>query len=214
MSLKQEIVPYVDGNGLVAPSLVPAGVMRGSDNGPMFTSEYIIMVHRNNEMDVNTFSNYIIEIHKCIGSDGHLHRAPGDTSQDEYDDNIATLAGYAEFGLSVPFTLPLALCRFPQLVYAYLLSKDVPSFLMAPLAILTAFIIGLSNIGTPALDSNDRKLAWHLWQATKHYSVICNLAGKFWYWRQKRVYKTQNPMKAIAEIYFEIGHPFVRYWIG
>lgn len=45
MSLYDEIVTnYTDGNGLTTPAPAVKGVARGSDNGPMYTAEFLIML--------------------------------------------------------------------------------------------------------------------------------------------------------------------------
>lgn len=47
MNLSEEIKPYIDGAGLIAPSRqTQPATSRGSDNGPCFTAEYLIMCSR------------------------------------------------------------------------------------------------------------------------------------------------------------------------
>ena len=149
MTLLEEIKNYIDGNELVAPNLCsPIG--RASDNGTMFTSEYIIMLNRNNEPTIGyELGRYYDNISRCIGIDKELHRAPGDDSPDEVDDHLGVLAGYAEFGLKTNFKLPFRLMRFPQLIFAYLLSKGWPSIVIFPFSIINALILGTSCIGIP-----------------------------------------------------------------
>jgi len=212
MSLKTEIIPYIDGNGLVAPG--PANPkIRSSDNGVMFTSEYYIMLNRNKELTSGDQYIYSTLINNCIGADGHLHRAPNDESPDEIDDHLGVLAGYAEIRYSVPFHLPLNLCRFPQLVYAHMLNRGVPSLLIFPLAIINAFIIALSGFNTPANNADVRRLNWLLLQATKRKSLLARFAGWLWHKRQAKLYGSEQVMKAVAQYYYSPGHPFREYWI-
>ena len=249
MSIKDDFAPYRDGNGLMAPNPVPTGTIRGSDNGSMFTSEYYIMLNRNGQLTNTDGIEYADLIEKCIGTDGNLHRAPGDETQDEIDDHLGVLAGYAEFNDKANFGLPLPLMRFPQLTYAWALAKGVPALFMSPLLytivytlihftkhtyfiipaiilsilvafigslnLITAIILGTSCIGAPVGNTDDRRLNWDLWQATKRKSVICNLAGLFWHWRQTKVYGTPNVMKAVAALYYQPSgtNPYSTHWI-
>jgi len=214
MGLKELIIPYIQGDGLIAPSIViPPNTFRTCDNGLMFSSEYYIMLNRNKLICADDIARYFRLIRLCIGADKHLHRSPNDLSKDEIDDYLGVLAGYAEFNFIVNFNLPLSLCRFPQLIYAWLLSKNIPSLLIFPLTLITAAIIAASCINTAKSDADSRRLNWDLWQATKRKSILCNLAGIFWHWRQKKVYNTNNVMQAVAATYYQSGHPFITYWI-
>lgn len=209
--LKEEIKPFIDGDGLVAPQL-SNGAWRSSDNGPMFTAEYYIMLNRVDRLSNGDGIDFHDLIGRCVGADGNLHRAPHDESPDEIDDHIAVLALYAEFNDKPQWTLPFRLFRFPQLVYAYLLAKGVPSLLMLPLAKWSALVIlyaGLRNL--PQSDADARRLTWHLIQATKRKSLLCRLAAKVWY---SKLYKDYpNGMRGVAENYYRDNHPFIRYWV-
>ena len=212
MGLRDQIIPYIQGDGLVAPAIVtPPGTFRTSDNGVMFTSEYYIMLNRNGLLQQGDVQNYQNLIGSCI-SGGQLHRGPGDTTEDTIDDHLGVLAGYAEFNLSANFTLPLDLWRFPQLVYAWALAKGVPSLVMLPLAIINAFIIGFSSMSDTYGDADARRLNWDLYQATKRKSWLASLAGSFWHGRQVVIYGP-NVMRAVAATYYQTGHPFIQYWV-
>ncbi len=208
MSLAQDIIPYIDGNLLVCPNKVPPGTTRGSDNGPLFDSIYAIFQRKEDPSKYKPF-DYETVINRCVGKDGELHRAPGDTSPDEVDDYLGVLAGYAALGLKPSFKLPLRLWRFPQLVFAYLLGKGIPSLLLPGLSHINALIILLSCVGADHLDSNSRQLNWVLIQATKHKSLMARLAGWLWLKRQSSVYKSSKPMMEVAKLYYEAGHPFI-----
>jgi hypothetical protein len=171
------------------------------------------MLNRNGDLNTVDVSNYQALIKACVGTDNHLHRAPGDTTPDEYDDHVGVFAGYAEFDLKVPFSLPMRLWRFPQLLYAFLLNKGVPSFLMPFYSFYNALVIATSCINAPTSDTDSRRLNWHQWQATKHKSMLANFAGNFWLWRQRKVYNTDKVMQAVAKIYYQDNHPFSKYWV-
>ena len=58
MGIRSDFTSYVDGNKLLAPNPVSPGTVRGSDNGPMFTSEYFVMIKKNGLLqpyDVNDY---------------------------------------------------------------------------------------------------------------------------------------------------------------
>jgi len=215
MNIKSDFQPFIDGNGLLAPRPITPGTLRGSDNGTMFTSEYYIMLHRNEGLTDEDITRYAQLISSCIGTDHCLHRAPGDPSPDVIDNHIGVLAGYAEFDIAVNFHLVFPMWRYPQLVYAYLLARGVPSFLMFPFAIYNALVIGTSCIGSPISDTDSRRLNWLQWQATKRKSWIANLSGKFWHWRQTKIYGTPEVMKAVAAQYYlpSYSNPYATYWI-
>ncbi len=211
MSLRESIVPYVDGNGLVAPSLFPPGTQRASDNGPLFTAIYHLLLHNTQETipgDETVFRNLVSQ---CIRSDLELHRAPGDSSPDEIDDYLGVLAVLNLYGLKVEFKLPLRLCRFPQLVYVYLLNTGKLRLLVPPLGVLTALIIAISCWNTEVANSNDRQLNWVLIQATQS-SWLCRMSANIWYWRQSKIYNTTNFMQLVVILYYQSKHPFITLW--
>jgi len=101
MSLKTEIIPYLDENGNVAPS-VHNGVGM-SDNGPMFTSEYYIMLKRNGLLTPEDKIDYEQQIrsHFYINDGvGLLQRSPGRMQQEGPDDYHGVLA--AAYELNIP----------------------------------------------------------------------------------------------------------------
>lgn len=97
MGIKQDFAPYRDGNGLMAPN--PTTGQRGSDNGPMFTSEYVIMLKRNNCLDSNDIEDYNDRMEACLNLDDMLCRAPGAyTEQEGPDDYYGVMNGCHEMG--------------------------------------------------------------------------------------------------------------------
>lgn len=237
--LKIEIKPYIDENSMVAPNLVEPGVRRGSDNGPMFTSEFAIMLKRlgeANDMDERLF--YII-IGDCIDEDGLLYRAPVPTDLDQEgpDDYYGVLAYCTEYGQTdIPRRMLSAvrkywgflnnnqpgkktwaslLVRQFQLVAAMAAAAYPKNFFMRalffPFFVWAALVIGFSCMGTPIENTDPRRLSWLLIQATKP-SLMCRMASWFWY---KRLYRDYGPegMKAVAKIYYRDNHPFQRYWV-
>lgn len=209
MSLELEIKPYLDGNGLVCPDIQGQNPnVRGSDNGPLFTSQYLILQKLNGE---TPDTEALVALFKCIGSDGQIHRAPNDTSEDAPDDNYGFLAAMNVLGITATgYKLPLK-CMHPALIYLRALANgSILARLWSP---LIALIILSSNLNTPKSDTSNRLLTWTLIQGARSKSLLCNIAGEIWTYRQYRIYGT-NPVSEIFRIYMQQGHPFVRYSEG
>ena len=203
--LIEDIKPYVDGNGLVSNSLVPSGIQRGSDNGPLFTSQLLILASLNKEAAPGNFAS---AISKCIDSNGHIHRAPDDATEDAPDDyyGVSSLTCFSPEVKLVP-SLPIAKCQ-PLLLYMQLIMRKIPIYrLFSPLA---AIVIALSNINEDPGSTSNKLLTWTEIKGLNASSTLCRLAGKIWTWRMKKIYGTTQQ---IALIYFGSDHPFVKYWI-
>lgn len=94
MGLREEIAGYIDGEGMVAPNKVAPGSMRGSDNGPVFTSEYYVMLSKLGQLTDQDKIDYANIIGKCIDVNGLLNRhqvALGDNGQEGPDDYYGVL---------------------------------------------------------------------------------------------------------------------------
>lgn len=82
-----------------------------------------------------------------------------------------------------------------------------------PLAIYTALVIGISCIDEPYDNSDPRRLAWLLIQATED-SFLCRLASKIWYKRLYKIYP--KGMNEVAGVYYQPSglnaNPFSKYW--
>lgn len=102
MSIKSEFLPYLDGNYLMAPNPTnPHGT--GSDNGPMFTSEFYIILKRNKELSIEDAQNYHSTILFCVGPKGMLNRVPEDlheSGQEGVDDYYAVLNGCFQLSIT------------------------------------------------------------------------------------------------------------------
>lgn len=114
MNILLDFMPYTDGYGLMAPNPVPNGVMSGSDNGPMFSSEVIIMYKRNGA-DIQYIVSLFSKIESCISKEGLLNRVPQpfSSSQEGPDDYLGVLNACIEIGVtSVPRRFLLATLRY------------------------------------------------------------------------------------------------------
>lgn len=228
MSLQSEIVPYVDGNGLVAPQPVAPGTKQGSDNGVMFTSEYLIMAKW---LEAPWQPDFYAAIARCFVQPGLLDRAPGDLYQegpDDYYGLCAMLSVYKlrRFGIRMllhgfthigffnnagVFSWDALLWRQPQMVAAMASAAGLgwmPIFW--PFYAWAMLVIFWSCRPRPPSDTDYRRLCWHLIQATWG-SPLARLAAFFWYSRLYEDYP--NGMRGVASLYYKPGHPFIKYWV-
>jgi hypothetical protein len=105
MSIREQIRPYTDGNDLVAPNLVTPNALSGSDNGPMFTSEYFIILCKSGQLLTSDIADFSQRIEKCINSQGMLNRVPVGQSdgQEGPDDYYGVLNACFHLGVtSIP----------------------------------------------------------------------------------------------------------------
>lgn len=94
MALRYEILPYVDGNNLVAPYTIGPGTLKGSDNGPMFTSELYVMLQKLGQLVPQDNTDFQTRIGQCINKN-LLNRVPTgqDDGQEGPDDYYGVLNG-------------------------------------------------------------------------------------------------------------------------
>lgn len=95
MALRDEIVPYVDENQLVAPNLVGPGTLSASDNGPMFTSELYAMLAKSGQLVSQDLADFQARIGQCINDRNMLCRVPvgQNDGQEQVDDYHGVLNG-------------------------------------------------------------------------------------------------------------------------
>lgn len=206
MILPEAILPYIDGNGLISPNLADAKHQRSSDNSVLFASEYIVLSLKLGY----PVDKRLDAIQACIGSDGELHRAPGDTTPDAPDDYYGAYASYVSLNIVPKFHLPIRLWQ-PALLFASRCAQQdfkryKPYYI--PLALLTAFIIGFSCMNAPKDQSTPRILAYLLTQATKA-SLLCRIGTYFF--KRKLLKDYPEGMKSVYGIFFEPGHPLITY---
>jgi hypothetical protein len=116
MGIRDDFANFIDGNNLNTPApCVPISGQNGSDNGPMFTSEYYIMLKKNGQLTEQDKLDYAQKIGQCIGPEGLLNRVP--VSQNDGiegpDDYYGTLNGCIELGnTKIPRKLLWACVKF------------------------------------------------------------------------------------------------------
>lgn len=102
MSIRDEIESYIDGNGLVAPNLVDPGSGAASDNGPMFTSEYYIILAKSGLLTEADKQRFNILISQCIDKNDMLNRFPINqpSRQEGPDDYLGVLNACKHLGIT------------------------------------------------------------------------------------------------------------------
>lgn len=95
MTLREEIKAFTDADGLVAPNPVSPTDTLTSDNGPMFTSEYFLLLALRGELNPSDAADWRSRILQCFKEPGLLCRVPvkyGIFSQEGPDDYYGILA--------------------------------------------------------------------------------------------------------------------------
>jgi hypothetical protein len=84
----------------VAPNLVIPGTLSASDNGPMYSSEYYIILKKSNQLTEQDKIDFANRIGQCIGPEGILNRKPvsQNSGQEGPDDYYGTLNASKQLG--------------------------------------------------------------------------------------------------------------------
>lgn len=243
MGLKEEILPYIDGNGLVAPNLTgPQG--QGSDNGPMFSSELYVMLAKLGELSDQDKLDFARLIGQCVAPNGMLHRVPfpPGSGQEGPDDHYGVLNGCKILGnVDIPrrflkavvkylgflnnvepgkFTKESFLIRQPQLL-ACMVAAAFPSFrnplhfCIRLLALPVFFVAAVTlAISCVGADIGDTDSRRLSWHVWQCTKPVSLMCWLTGKLWRRRLYKDYpNGMKGVASIYYRDNHPFGRYWI-
>jgi hypothetical protein len=111
--IRDDFKPYFDGTGLLAPQPNPGLI--GSDNGPMFLSEYYIMLKRLGELTEQDKKDYHSKISYCLNANWTLNRVmyPHKASQEGPDDYLGVLNGCKQLGITdIPRMILFAFIRY------------------------------------------------------------------------------------------------------
>jgi hypothetical protein len=243
MSIRDEIIPYVDGNDLVAPNLVPRGTLKGSDNGPMYTAEYFIILKKSGQYIQQDALSFHFRIANCMSDDsGLLNRVPPpqQDGQEGPDDYYGVLNGCMQLkndllprvllAATVKYlgflnnvnpstkTLQSFLIRQPQLL-ACMIAAAFPTKRWLPLRIIffPLFLISAIIIATSCINTptSDTDSRRLSWHLWQCTAPVSLLCRLASKIWLKRLYKDYGPtgMQAVAKIYYKDNHPFQRYWI-
>jgi len=230
MSLKSEIISYLDKDGLVTPA-----INVDSTNGVMYTSEYIIALIRNCEATDDDKSNYIAKMMQCMPKPGLLQRnQQNDGGQEGPDDYLALAAALDEIGTNSSRGCASLVARYALQHFGFMNNVNPGSFswaaflvrqlqldavtlwaagyLVGPfLRIFCAILILCSNRGSVS-GTTPWRLTWLMVQVASRHSWLCRMASKVWY---KRLYGVWGPtgMKAVNSVYFQPTHPLSKYVI-
>ena len=242
MTLREEIQPYIDGNGLVAPHLT--GPIKGSDNGVMFTSEYYVMLQKLGQLVSQDLSDFQAKIGQCITPEGMLSRVPMGQidGQEGPDDYVGVLNGCKQLGnTKIPRTLLWAtvkylgflnndspgtkdaksfLIRQPQLVAA-MVAAAFPSLwnplhFACRLLALPFFTAAAISIFVSCINAppSDSDARRLSWHLLQTVVPVSIMCklASLFWWH--RVYSVYGSfgMKGVAARYYESGHPFIKWW--
>lgn len=84
MALRDEIIPFIDGNGLVSPSLAN-GAQRASGNGVMYSSEYYVMLEKLKLATDQDLADFDQKMKSCLNPQNVLCREPQPTAVDDQE---------------------------------------------------------------------------------------------------------------------------------
>lgn len=243
MSLRSEIqANYVDAFGMVMPHPSNSDTQMGSDNGILFTAEYLIALAKRKELILEDKLQWTSIVSKCLNPYCNLKRGPYTDAQESVDDHYGLFAAcktlnmvgipkfikramFSNWGFSnneAPGTIrhkdgtinwDAFLIRQPQLVAAMISASNEKRWYHLPLYLYTAIIIATSCMFTSVSDSTSRKLAWLLIQTVAPDSLLCRLAAKIWFKRLYKHYNSSDPMRIVYGIYFGFAHPLAKYGI-
>lgn len=239
MSLKAEIKPYIDGNGLVNCSLNHGDGKRGSDNGVSFTSEYYILLADNGELTPEDAKAYADKIKECSVEPGLVARAPGKMQGGPPPDDLYAIASASkvlkqsniakaivDYGDEHEWIMN---ANYPGSPHWYPGAYDYEAWMGRQiglvcaltvaagekpnplLAFITSIIIATSCMGTDTGNSDARRGGYHLVRAVSDQKGLLGLACRIWWWRLRKDYGNEG-MRAVARIYYQDNHPFMRYW--
>lgn len=242
MGLREEIYQggYVDQFGLIAPSRVTPDRVYGSQNGLLFTAEFVVMLKKRGELTFDAKEHFFNIYQKCMVEKGLFARGPGHPEQEGPDDYVGIAAlSYAldlplakwvlDYGRSHPVSWgPLTLDYNYNNVTPNTLDPRGSSWLGRQPQLIAhlmwaagetpplwmrlwwCLVIVLSTFAEPG-DQDARFLSWLLVNTGKH-GWIEKIAIKWWYYKLKKTYP--DGMRSVAGSgYFEAGHPFIKYWV-
>lgn len=101
MGIREDFSNYWDGNSLLCNEpIVPINGQKGSDNGTLFTSEYYIILKKNNQLIEQDKTDWANKIGQCIDLNGLLNRVPigQNDGLESVDDYYGTLSAAIELG--------------------------------------------------------------------------------------------------------------------
>ncbi len=241
MTLKTQAAPFINASGLMGLSPDYGKSVETSDNGVLFTGEYVALLYDNYELYTWTRPDFAAAARTCMREPGLIRRSPISDGYEGPDDLHGMLLiakycdptiakeiidyGWKHWGIYNPhepgkWHKEAAMFRFPQLILAAYMTAppkfDLRYYLLRPFLIAyTALVIYLSGKNEdPIAKTDSRLLSWCLIRLTEEKSFVIRQVAKIW---RKRLLKDYGPegMKNVAAIYFnctEMRHPFRDYF--
>lgn len=227
--LQKEIEPFLDEFGLVHPS--PPSTHGPSANGIRFTSEYYLTLAALGLFDYKSKEALYNTIKSCELRAGLYARHPQNLAQISHDDYVALahiskklLPAFAthilEYGRShfwiyrtepnrkLKTYLSAFLGRMPHVVcHFYFCANERPPFV---LKLFWCLNIHLSTKATRA-DQDGWMLSWHMVEAARGKSALCDAFIKKWEERRKEVFP--EGLGKCLEEYFGHPHPTATYFV-
>lgn len=226
-TLRTEIeAGYIDQNGFVRENQTDPY----TDNGILYTSQYLIQLKRNGDLQPTDVEHFDQKILSCYAKTGLLNRRPADTSQEGPDDYI----GLCSFSKECSDVMADEVNQYgrsttPHYVYnnfnpghfswSAWLGRQVgfAAFIklcagdwtnpIEDLCLYTGLIItSLSNKS----ETSDRVLGQLIIDQLPNYPVSF-LIKCWWNWRIKRLYGT---FQQVMSVYFGPEHPLTKYYKG
>lgn len=229
MSLKIDILPFLDKFGMVTPNRDGR-----SDNGVMYTSEYLLLLTFDGELLPEDKAEYLAKMERCLIRSGRgavLMRDPENDgeSQEGPDDYLGLLAGcrfignteiprailwhglthFGAFNNVAPFgwTRQSWLWRQPQLITQALFAAKLPVGPFRLFFILSLLYAVYQN--APKGNTDARRLGWLLIQAWDGKGLLSRWVVGVW--KRWLFSKYPDGMIGVARIYYCEGHPFTAY---
>lgn len=226
MSLKTDVIPYLDKFGMVV-----SNASGRSDNGVMFTSEYLILLAMNGELQPEDKADYLAKMRRCLINGELLMRDPeNDGAQQEGpDDYLGLLAGCKVAGdTSIPrailwyglrhlgafnnvtpgkWTVQSFLWRQPQLITHALFAARLPVGPFRAFFVLSLLFAVYQNETRGNTDA--RRLGWLLIQTWDGKGLLSRWAVGVW--KRWLFSKYPDGMIGVCRIYYGEAHPFTEY---
>lgn len=220
--LKQAMAGYIGADLLVTPNY-----RGGSNNGVMYTGEFIVILNRLGELTDEERHYWRLAMTNCEISPGLIKRSPtNDRDNEGPDDYHGYLAaakhcdpqraknflahGYRHFGFydsNGRLEIKDFMWRFPQLIVQARMAAGLRCFTSRLFFILPLMYHYLKAV--PTSDTDARRLGWLLIQTWDGKGFFSKLAVRLW--GDKLLKDYPNGMRDVAGIYYERGHPFAAF---
>ena len=227
MTLKEEIIPYLDKWGYVQPDTTGRSCANNR-----FTAEWYLTIHRLDIIDSYDKAKFIRLFELCEVIPGVLARHPYEWLQDyEAPDDYIAMTHAASFiapekaiqvykygvtegwnynNLRPSHWTPRSwFGRRSEIIAHFFFCAGLhPPFLLKLYWCLCVFLAAYRKKS----DQDGWVLSWHLVNAARGKSKLCDLFGKFLYWKLRRS-KPDNIGEILADYFQDRNHPIAKYFV-